>query len=230
LQNLQLEMALALADTIQSITGFTYTSSREAFADSLREYLINDVEQFLSYGFAMEQLLIGDPAEGRVLLMDIGLPLAQRDLPEVRAVFAGDSPPADNLFQLTATEDEISEWARAVHDDSLAAAAAMAAAAAAEADSLRRVQRPADIVRAPRASRRTAQEVFVSSATTDRVLGPAGISMPRLDIFNTPGFPAADPRTGKSGTLDPTRQKAGVSVRIEIPVPREAPAVNSSER
>lgn len=224
LQSLQLELVLALADSIQAMTGFEYAPSREAYADSVAHYLIPDVEQFFDYGYAMEQLLIGDPVEGRILLLDSSLPLAQRDLPEIAAVFAGDTPPEDNLFELTATSDEIAVAIQTAYEDSVAAAEAMA-------DSLRSIQPEITTVRPPvRRSRRTAREVIVVSSTAAQVLGPSGVGMPRIDAFNMPGFPTADPRLGKSGTLDPTRQTTGIPVHIEIPVPREAPARTSSKQ
>ncbi|MGA7304168.1 MAG: hypothetical protein WBW88_04810, partial [Rhodothermales bacterium] len=117
LQKLQLELSLALADSIQALTGFTYTPSREAFVDSVKHYLINDVDQFIDYGYAMEQVLIGDPVEGRVLLLSNQLPLAQRDLIDVENVFEGDTPPADNVFELTGTPEEIAAAQQAAYED-----------------------------------------------------------------------------------------------------------------
>lgn len=226
LQNLQIELALALADSIQAATGFTYQPSREAFVDSIRHYLISDVDQFIDYGFAIEQLLIGDPVEGRVLLMDIDHPIARRDLEEANLLFAGESPPEDNLFELTATPDEIEFAVRAAYEDSLRAAAL----AAATADSVARVRQQPTEVRRPTRSRRTAREVIVGSATASRVLGGAGVAAPAWDAFYAPGYPADDPRSGKSGTLDPTRQKAGIPIRIEIPVPREPSGPDRTQR
>lgn len=228
LQNLQLELTMALADSIQTMSGFTYTPSREAYSDSVRYYLINDVDQFIDYGYAMEQLLIGDPTEGRVLLLDSNLPVAQRDVANVAAIFEGDTPPADNLFELTGTAEELAAAEQVALEDSLAAAAAAQAAA----DSIRAATTVTTQVTRPVArSRRTAREVLVVSSTADQVLGPAAISMPRFDAFRPSVFPVeVDPRAGKSGTLDPTRQRAGVPVRVEIPVPRDIAPSNTPKK
>jgi hypothetical protein len=226
LQRLQLELALALADSIQALSGFSFVPSREAFADSLQLYLIPDVDQFFDYGYAMEQLLIGDPVEGRIQLIDSDLALAQRDLAEVAAVFSGDAPPEDNLFELTATTDELALAVQEAYEDSVAAAIA----AAAVADSIEAARQQAvEPVEPVRRSLRTAQEVIVVSATAGNALGAAGVGMPQLQVFRAPGFPLHDPRSGKSGTLDPTRTTTGVPVRVEIPVPR-ATVSTSPER
>ena len=214
LQSLQLQLVMALADSIQSLSGFEYTPSREAFADSVAHYLIPDVEQFFDYGYAMEQVLIGDPIEGRVLLLDSELPVAQRDLPLVAAIFTGETPPEDNLFELTATLEELAVAAQQAYEDSLAAVAAYE-------DSLRAARpTPVRTMRPTGRSRRTAREVIVGSSIAAEALGPAGVGMPRMDVFSAPSAQTEDPRSGKSGTLDPTRQKMGVPIRIEIPAPR----------
>ncbi|HEX9659378.1 MAG TPA: hypothetical protein VGA18_03720, partial [Rhodothermales bacterium] len=224
LRSLQLELALALADSVQSMTGFEYVPSREAYADSIDHYLIPDVEQFFDYGYAMEQLLIGDPVEGRILLLNSGLPLAQRDLPALATVFTGDTPPADNLFILTATPDDLAIAMQAAYDDSVAAAVATA-------DSIRATRpRMTTATRPAQRSSRTEREVVVVSATASQVLGPAAVGMPRLDAFNAPGFRADDPRIGKSGTLDPTRQNASIPIRVRIPVPNETHRARPSEK
>jgi hypothetical protein len=139
-------------------------------------------------------------------------------------VFSGDTPPEDNLFALTATLDELAIASRAAYDDSVAAAIATADSIRASRPRMTTVSRPL-----PR-STRTAREVVVVSATASQVLGPAAVGMPRLDAFYAPGFPADDPRIGKSGTLDPTRQKAAIPIRVVIPVPNETHRASPSEK
>jgi hypothetical protein len=209
--DLQRELALSIADSIQSRTGFAYSPSRQAFADSVEAYLIDDVGRLLTYGFALEQLLLGEPVEAQALMMNISDLAAQRDLEQFSLIASHSTPPVDNLLQLTATsasmiplivDDTADTTTVAVEDTAVAPV----------------------VVAVPDEESRTAH---VLSAAAARSLGGFAIWGPTNRTFVFDDLQRDDPRAGVAGTLDPTRTQvgeSGVPIKVVIPLP---PAANN---
>ena len=210
LLDLQRTLALSVADSIQSRTGFHYVPSRQAFADSIETYLIDDVGRLLNYGFALEQLLLGEPLEAQALLMNLPDLVAQRDLEQIDDIYSSSTPPADNILQLTALSAVAIPHVSTQEPDS------------ALVDSVLIEPEVAGVPAAVLPSVAETRTAHVLSATAARNLGGFVIWGPTNQTFVFDNLQRGDPRSGVAGTLDPTRStvgEAGVSVKVVIPLP-----------
>jgi hypothetical protein len=217
LLDLQRELSLAIADSIQSQTGFEYVPSRESYADSLESMLIDDVGTLLTYGYAIEQLLLGEPVEAQALMMDLREPVAEQDLAHIDLIVASSTPPVDNLLVLTGltapaaliTQPPVDEREPVVIDSM-----------AVEPDPTIPVEAAAiPAVDDGSVERRTAH--VVSSAAARHLSGFSlwGPTV-RTDVFDK--LQRDDPRRGVAGTLDPTRSASGepgIDIEVVIPLP-----------
>lgn len=213
LLDLQRDMALSITDSIQARLGFNYVPSREAFGDSLESYLIDDVSTFLTYGYAIEQLMLGNLVEAQAVVMDLRIPVARLDLARLETGFSGSTPPADNLLILTGEELPV---AAVVAVDAAPDSTVTDATDIEPVDDVR-PKRPVDEVRAS----------HVASAAAARVLLDAGVWGPMNNAFVFDRLERDDPRHGVPGTLDPNRRpdEIGVNVKVVVPIP---PAGKSS--
>jgi hypothetical protein len=212
LLDLQRTLVLSVADSIQARLNFEYVPSREAFADSLEGYLIDDVGRMLTYGFALEQLLLGELIEAEALMLDLPDQVAQLDLEQVEEIVAHSTPPEDNLLALTA----LSAAAIPVvllpgpEADSLAA------------DTLLGPPGPEDVDPEESARLLRSRTAHVVSSAAARNLGGYALWGPSTRTLRFDDLQREDPREGVPGTLDPTRIGPGdpeIPVEVVIPIP-----------
>jgi hypothetical protein len=209
LLDLQRTLSLTIADSIQSRTGFNYIPSRDAYADSVETYLVADVGQLLTYGFAVEQLILGEPVEAQALMLDIPDLAAQRDLEQFEDIGLRSTPPADNLIQLT----------------SLTPVAAAPPVVEQEIETpvdttFTEVQTETQDYGVPSATQLQSRTAHVVSAAAARHLSGFALWGPTQRPLVFDAVRREDPRQGVAGTLDPTRQVAGESgIPIEVVIP-----------
>lgn len=220
LLDLQRNLVLSIADSIRSKAGFSYVPSRQAFADSVEQLLIDDVGVLLTYGFAVEQLLLGEPVEAQALMMDLPQLVAGRDLEQIAEISVRSTPPADNLMQLTALSPV------AVRDTTVTPDTTAVDTVISEP-----VVPPSETV-ARRPSESVVLTAQVISAAAARHLGDFSLWGPTGHEFVSDEISRDDPRRGVAGALDPTRSVAGepgVPIDVVIPLPpapRHVPANN----
>jgi hypothetical protein len=210
LLDLQRSLILTVADSIQARTGFGYVPSRQAFADSIETYLIDDVGRLLTYGFALEQLLLGEIIEAQALMVDLPDRVAQLDLEQIDEMVAHATPPVDNVLSLTAVS------AAAVPIPSPPTVVDTLAA-----DTAKVGEEPTDDVTVQQHDVRNAH---VLSSAAGRSLGAYSVWGPTIRSHRFDELQRKDPREGVAGALDPTRievSEPGVPVQVVIPLPTQ---------
>ena len=217
LLDLQRELSLAIADSIQSQTGFQYVPSRQAYADSLESLLIDDVGTLLTYGYAVEQLVLGEPVEAQALMMDLREPVAAEDLAHIDQIVASSTPPVDNLLILTGLTAPFvavmppTDEVEPVAGDTTAV----------EPDTTLSVE-PAAVLTLDDDGSVETRTAHVVSAAAARHLSGFSLWGPTVRTNMFDGLQRDDPRRGVAGTLDPTRSSTGepgIDIEVVIPLP-----------
>jgi hypothetical protein len=211
LLDLQRTLSLTIADSIQSRTGFNYVPSRQAYADSVEKYLVDDVGQLLTYGFAVEQLILGEPVEAQALMMEIPDLVAQRDLEQFEDIGLRSTPPIDNLIQLTSLTP-VAVPPPAVEPQTETPADTTAVAA----------QTRPEGMGAPSATQLQTRTAHVVSAAAARHLSGFALWGPTQRPLVFDRVRRDDPRRGVAGTLDPTRHlegETGIPIEVVVPLP-----------
>lgn len=225
LLDLQRTLILAIADSIQLRTGLNYVPSRNAFVDSVEAYLIDDVGRLLDYGFALEQLLLGEPVEAQALMMNLTDLAAKRDLEQIDDIFARSTPPIDNLLRLTALSAPTVPLPGTGDPDTVVTDTVESTLGADPEAGVVPITVSASI-----SETRTAH---ILSAASTRNLAGFGIWGPTNSTFTFDHLQRVDPRSGVAGTLDPTRASVGepgVAVKVVIPIPGAPRAISTKSR
>ncbi len=225
-RRLQLELVLRVADRLQELTGFTYTRSRNALADSVDKLVYGDVNAFLAYGAGYESMLFGRYAEANRIFSETEAatsPIAEMDRVAIREMLRATRQPdadltvfLDSLMTdpvLDTPPDPVAETdpqpnTPENNDDPE------------PIDPV--VETPPDTDPEPRPVRTppvvSTRSLSLLSQMGLSALGAAAIS----DVVTGTGTPEQgneDPREGKPGTLDPTRQVQNRTIRIIAPLP-----------
>lgn len=218
-RRLQMELVLRVVDRLQELTGFTYTRSRAALVDSLDKLVFADVNTLLAYGAGYESMLLSQFAEAdRIFGESAASPIAEIERTKIRVMLRATRQPDADL---------------SVFLDSLMTDPVFAT----PADPVAETDPPPDInpedpanpapPTTDPAPRPTRPPPVVSTRALGllnqmglTVLGAAGISDVVAGTGPAPGTAQGeDPREGKPGTLDPTRQVQNKTLRIIAPLP-----------
>jgi hypothetical protein len=217
LERLQREIVFLIADELETLLEFQYVPDKASFGDSLETYLLRQVDTFLEYGFATEQVLLGDLEEAETLLAESTGKAAATDLAVIPSILGADSPPADNLIALT--EPPAVEVAQPIAGQD----STEIAAPAGEIESLPTPARAARHLGAT-----TLQVAAFQTQLGRRSLVHFGVDtwVTGSNAFDAAHGLVRDPRDGKPATLDPTRLPSDRTIRVVVPVP---PPTNASE-
>ncbi|MEM1270156.1 MAG: tetratricopeptide repeat protein [Bacteroidota bacterium] len=217
-ERLQQQLALRLVDEIQRHAPFDFVPNRVAFLDSLNNLIVSDINDFLAYGTGVQRLIEGNYSEADRVLGALDLPIARIERLGVRGALRASRAPLETVAEVA----------------QLGAGEAVAVVVpppddpddAGEDDPVTRDDDPGEDTPEEDTREPVVKEIVPMSPSAISLLhsmglgalGSLGISdvdtgaQPREDGTN-------DPRDGKPGTLDPTRNASSVTLRIIAPLP-----------
>ena len=109
-RNVQRDLAIRISDQLQQLTGFEYTPNRFVYSDSLDQLAFDNINPFLAYGAAVEQVWAGLYDDAIQIMEDaVGPPLGPMDIAGIEALKTHLQGPPDEGLNLLEADPVIPE-------------------------------------------------------------------------------------------------------------------------